>query len=301
MQEYIENDDIHGNNFALEVLDNFIDENLKSVLMPVLQHSNFYTKFKQLQYYFSLELVDHNEALSGILTSEYNQVSLWTKASILHSMIKDPSVNINDEIIACLFHSDTMILESAACLIYNKDPERFYELAERLEPSTRIFLDHTVSQLSQHNYYLIKEKVLFLKKNRYFGGLRVNILVELAKYMVDEEIPANTEQTITGEPAKLPVYFVYRGQVDVYEDNERLLERSENEIIDFLLLEQEGCKFYDLKAFTDCILFSIPRELLNLQLFDFPELEIIVQNYMNDFFNEKNSKKSAINEKRMAS
>jgi HEAT repeat protein len=301
IQAYLEEDDIQGNNFALEVLDNILDDNLKAVLMPVLQHSNFYTKYKQLQNYFSLEVVSHQEALSNILTAEYNQVSLWTKASVLHTMEHDETAKINNEMIACLFHSDALIRESAACLIYKKNPDLFYELSERLEPSVRIYLDHTIAQLSYHEHHLIKGKVLFLKKNHYFGGLRINILVEMAKYLIDEEINVGEVQSITGEPAQLPVYFVYQGEIEVYEENQKIIHREQNEILDFLLLEQVGCKFYDIKALKDTILFSMPRELLNMQLFDFPELEIVIQNYMNDFFNENAKKQEPVSENRLAS
>lgn len=301
MREFLENDDVYGNSFALEVLDNFIDENLKSVLMPVLQHSNFYTKYKQLQNFFSLELVSHEEALSNILTSEYQQVSLWTKATVLQSMMHDESVQINNEIIACLFHNDSLVRESAACLIHHKDPEQYLQLADRLEPSTRIYLDHTLAQLSFHDFHLIKEKVLFLKNNWYFGGLRINILVELAKNLVDEEMVAGETVTISGEPVELPVYFIKKGEIEIIENDQLILHRAENEILDFLLLEQEGSKFYDIKSTNHSVLYSIPRELLNLQLFDFPELEIVIQNYMNDFFRERTKDKNQVAEDRLAS
>jgi ATP:ADP antiporter, AAA family len=301
MREYLENDDVQGNNFALEVLDNFIDNNLKSVLMPVLQHSNFFTKYKQLQNYFSLELVSHEEALSNILTSEYNQVSLWTKASILHSMMNDNEVKINNEIIACLFHSDSLVRESAACLIYDKDPDMFIELAERIEPSVRVYLDHTLAQLSYHQHHLIREKVFFLKSNWYFRNLRINILVDFAKNLIDEEMTAGEVTSISGEPSQLPVYFVYKGNIDIYENNEIVLSRTENEILDFLLLEQEGCKFYDMKCTNHAILFSMPRELLNLQLFDFPELEIVIQNYMTDFYKDKTKYQNKMTEEQLVS
>lgn len=301
LKQYIEEDDIQGNNFAMEVLDNFIDDNLKSVLIPVLQHSNFFTKFKQLQGYFSLELASHYETLSNILTSEYNQVSSWTKAMILDCMQKDENVQINNEIIACLFHTDNLIKESAACLIYQKDPDLFYELAERLDASTRVYLDHCLAQLAYHNYHLLREKVLFLKKNKYFAQLRTNILVETAKYLVEEEILAGHAIGITDETSRLPVYFIYKGYVHVMKDKKIILEQPENEIIDFLLLEQEGCFYYDIKAIENTVLYSIPRELLNLLLFDFPELEIVVQNYMNDFFAQQRKSQFQEHENRLAS
>jgi hypothetical protein len=45
----------------------------------------------------------------------------------------------------------------------------------------------------------------------------------------------------------------------------------------------------------------MPRELMNMQLFDFPELEIVIQNYMNDFFNENAKKQEPVSENRLAS
>ena len=82
LRDYIEKEDLTSNHLALELVDNIIDSNIKSILIPAFQSSSMLQKMKSLSQFFPFEKVEKDEIINQILTSELGQISIWTKAEV---------------------------------------------------------------------------------------------------------------------------------------------------------------------------------------------------------------------------
>ena len=63
-------------------------------------------------------------------------------------------------------------------------------------------------------------------------------------------------------------------------------------MIDFGLLHDKEIDEIDVKTLMMTSIITITREDLNMQIFDFPELEIVFQKIMNDFYASKKRRAS---------
>ncbi|MFW6328247.1 MAG: hypothetical protein ACOC2F_08060, partial [Bacteroidota bacterium] len=292
LKEYIENEDLTANHFGLELLDNILDENIKSVLVPTLQFNSPYHKVKTLQYFYVLEEIPYDEAFDQMLVAESSQTSNYTKACILNYYLSLDEVKINDVIVSCLFHKDRLIQETAACLIYKNDVDLYYEVVERLDVNAKYYLDNSVEFYQSRKSHLLLSKINFLYKIPYFNSLRSTILVELAKYLEINSLKESGNLTFEGEPWRYPIMFIESGRVDLVHDEHIIFTISENNIIDFGMFHHNEDNKFTLYPKEDTVFYSISREFLNLQIFDFPELEVVFQKIMNDFYETyKNFKK----------
>jgi len=178
--------------FALELLDVFIDEKLKKNLLPIIESVDAIIddidsvkKNEALQVYFPREDLSQDEVLRNLMIRDYKFTNSWTRACAMYSLsFLKQSIKL-DELIANLFHPDMLLSETAAWVIYQKDPTLLTKLLERLPQEQAEILHKNIilqKDWDRSPHPLKFQKIFFLRE---VGGLSKNIPGDLLAQLVD--------------------------------------------------------------------------------------------------------------------
>lgn len=105
-----------GNVYALELIDNFIDDDMKKPLMALLENSGTTTKLKKLAYVYPQQRYDTEDRLRDIINKDYVQVNIWIKLQALYLLGKTRHKWAKQEIAACIYHPHPLMQEAARLL-----------------------------------------------------------------------------------------------------------------------------------------------------------------------------------------
>jgi hypothetical protein len=73
--------------FAIELLDQIVNEEIKQVFFPVVENITVNERFKQLQYFFQPVKESPENLIHEIITRDFNQISLYVKACAIESIL----------------------------------------------------------------------------------------------------------------------------------------------------------------------------------------------------------------------
>ncbi len=133
----------------LKLLDQIVNEEIKQVFFPVVENISIKERFKLLQYFFQAAKESPDSLIQDIITRDFNQISLYTKACAIVCSLLLGKAFPGQEIIASIFHPNQLIRESAAyvlnklCLkawnlcIPGSIPDRLMKLVRRFLMSIR--------------------------------------------------------------------------------------------------------------------------------------------------------------------
>lgn len=222
VRENIESGDPDNIAFAMELLDLFLDPELKPKLLPLLDDSNTEDKLRQLQLFYPRENYTPIQVINYLLNRDFNLNNRWTKVCAVHATAFIPDFRISRGLIAQVFNTDRLLQETAAWVIYNKDKKLFAEIRERLPQRDRKFLDSSIenNQLLDglnDGFFLEIEMVMFIKQLPVFENIHGSLICDLADKITPVEL-------VTGERLKLPsqddsklILIVAHGEVKILE------------------------------------------------------------------------------------
>jgi HEAT repeat protein len=212
----IESGTIEGITFAIELLNVFIDDDLKPLLFPLLDDMPDDEKISRLQVHFPREKLNELEVLKYIINRDYNYINRYTKALAIGKFTLIPGVKITDDLIANLFNPDSLLRETAGWAIHLINPEAYHEHTARINKSYKHDLDRVILGGGGDEDMGIW-KVLFLKKIELFKNIPGVILAELAEAF--EEVHFRKGYTVIekGDNGNTPIYVIVKGTAS-YED-----------------------------------------------------------------------------------
>ena len=106
--------------FALELIDNFIDNDIKHILLPIFEPISIGQKVKRLKPHFHYENLTFKERLLDIIMSDYRRIDNWTISKALELLAKQiDKTQINIQEIPKIQFPETWTREQAQ-LIYKK-------------------------------------------------------------------------------------------------------------------------------------------------------------------------------------
>lgn len=225
VKENIESDSTDGTAYALELLDLFLDPDLKPKLIPLLDDDTTRDKLEKLQIYFPRESYDPIQVINYILNRDFNFNNRWTKLCAVHATAFMKDFRISRGLIAQMFNQDKLLQETAAWVIYNKDKAMYETIAERLPFKDKKFLDSSIenNQLLdglEDGFFLGIEMVMFIKELKIFQGIEGNMLSDLADKIVPITLHPGSK-IVFDENEPNPILIVAHGEIALQEDNEK--------------------------------------------------------------------------------
>ncbi|NPA68183.1 MAG: MFS transporter [Chlorobi bacterium] len=198
--------------YALELIDNFIEPDLKPYIVPIFDDISNTQRIKKLSKYFPQQRMPFDRRLRWLITLDYDKISSWAVAKTLEMaerLHRSKSKNrisetehsyedikpwttentrkilrqirrseLPDEVFLCLFHPDELIYSTAAKIIYNENPRKCFDYLQKMSPEKQALMK-TLSE----NGTLLEDKVKLLRRYQLFFSIPDYLLVDLARIM----------------------------------------------------------------------------------------------------------------------
>lgn len=228
VRENIESGEPDNIAFAMELLDLFIDPELKPKLVPLLDDSSTEEKLRQLQLVYPRESYTPIQVVNYILNRDFNQNNRWTKACAIHASAFMPDFRVSRGLVAQVFNSDRLLQETAAWVVYNKDRRTFADIRERLPHRDKKFLDSSIenNQLLDgldDGFFLEIEMVMFIKELPVFQHIHGSLICDLADKIAPMELHTGDKLKLPSQEESKVILIVAHGELQLL-DNGRVLD-----------------------------------------------------------------------------
>lgn len=262
VRENIESGDPDNIAFAIELLDLFVDPELKPKLLPLLDDSPIEDKLRLLQLHYPRESYTPIQVINYLLNRDYNLNNRWTKVCAIHASAFLPGFRISRGLVAQVFNSDRLLQETAAWVVYNKDKKAFNSIRERLPQRDKKFLDSSIenNQLLDgldDGFFLAIEMVMFIKQLPVFKGIHGSLICDLADKITPVEL-------MPGETMKLPpqedsrvIIIVAHGEVKLVQEDKDLTVMKKGSVYGDLFQDGPALSATAVIATGQTILFRI--------------------------------------------
>jgi len=262
VEDNIKSRTIEGVLYAIELLDVFIDDELKPMLVPLLDQISIAEKIEKLQVYFPRETYDSTSILYHLINKDYNEINRWTKACAINKLLSLEKIKINDTLIANIFNPDKLIREMTANVIYTISPETYQVLSMRISERHKKELDALIlSEKANKWKTLMFSKILFLKSIPVFSNISGVLLAAMADYMEEVQLKAGEILYQDSFNGSNPVAIIYQGMITLSnKDGSIEGEYGEKYLLgDELILDTDEMN-YTVSASINTILFKIDKD-----------------------------------------
>ncbi|QOI98633.1 MAG: HEAT repeat domain-containing protein [Flammeovirgaceae bacterium] len=221
VRENIQSGDPNGIAYAIELMDLFVDQDLKPKLFPLFDDIAIEKKLEQLQIYFPRESYNPIQVINYILNRDFNQNNRWTKVCAVYTSAFIKDFRISRGLIAQMFNKDKLLQETAAWVIYNKDRAAYTVISQRLPNRDKKFLDSAIenNQLLDglnDGFFLGIEMVLFLKQLPEFKNISGVLLADLFDKIIPLDLTPGEKVNFTSDQ-NAPIFIVAHGAVTLKE------------------------------------------------------------------------------------
>ncbi len=253
--------------FAVELLDQVVNEEIKQVFFPVVENLPVKERFKQLQYFFQATKEPPENLIRDIITRDFNQISLYTKScALMSTLLLDKNI-LDQEIVASIFHPSQLIRESAAFVLERTEPEKLESVYSRLEPAHTSEIRSALSNVSSGIPYLLIDRVRFIKQSVRLQEISDDVLIEVSRALEIHYLNKDEEFLIKREDVHYAFMIIIEGVAQIINSSGKVFTFEKNDIIYSDIFVEDNT--FTLKALTDIRLYSLELEVLNSLMFDF--------------------------------
>ena len=228
VRENIESGDPDNIAFAMELLDLFVDAELKPKLLPLLDDTSTAQKLQVLQIHYPRERYTPIQVINYLLNRDYNLNNRWTRVCAIHASAFMPDFRISRGLVAQVFNTDRLLQETAAWVVYNKDRKVFADIRERLPHRDKKFVDSSIenNQLLdglEDGFFLGIEMVMFVKQLPIFHDIHGTLICDLADKINPIELTSGESIKLYQQEENSVILIVAHGEVKLM-DNERTIK-----------------------------------------------------------------------------
>ncbi len=183
IREKIESKDNDSRVYALEIIDMTLSEDLKTLIIPILDDLSFKETMNQYDYLFPQEKLSIPERLKDIVNKDYSKINPWTKACAMELMPIFPCADAEQQYAANLVNPNDIIMEIAANNLYMVNMEKYLDISVRLAGNKRDRLSGITKLLQRRQFTkmsLTINKVRSIKSNKLFEKIPEIVLLTLA-------------------------------------------------------------------------------------------------------------------------
>jgi hypothetical protein len=253
--------------FAIELLDQIVNEEIKQVFFPVVENISVNERYKQLQYFFPAIKETPENIIQDIITRDFNQLSLYVKACAITSILNLKKRTINAEIIASIFHPSQLISESAAYILEQIEPGKLESVYSRLGLNQVNELKSVLCHANDGIPYLLLDRIRFIKNCKQLKNISEDVLLEISRALDIHYMNANEEFLVKREDVHFAFMIIIEGTAQINISSGKVFTFGKNDIIySDVYIEDDT---YSLRALTELRLYSLEQEVLNSLMFDF--------------------------------
>ncbi len=247
--------------FAIELIDNFIDFDIKRVIIPLFEKINIGQKIKKLRKQFPHRPLGFYDRLKDILIKDFSKVDIWSKVKavellgkLLPEKINIENINLNQltplsvwtteqaqekltrlykkqddfpyEFILMLLNPNDLIFTTAAKILISKYGQEALKLINSLPQQRRDIIMRSYEKKD----FLI-DRIKLLKRIYLFYTIPEKSLVELAKLMRNYKTEPGSKVYFQFEDNQTEdIIIVVKGKL-TYENAKEKLQFQRNDVI----------------------------------------------------------------------
>ena len=262
VKENIETGTPDSISYALELLDLFVDQDLKPKLIPLLDDSKLLDKLEKLQTYFPRESYNPVQVINYILNRDFNYNNRWTKLCAVHASAYIKDFRVSRGLISQMFNQDKLLQETSAWVIYNKDKSIYPVISERLPLKDKKFLDSAIesNQLLDgldDGFFLGFEMVLFIKQLPVFKGISGNLISGLADKIIPVTLNPRDKLVLNEGEDNQPILIVAHGTAKIKNGTEEIGTLKQSDVFGDLFQEGSSRKITEIEAIERTVIFKI--------------------------------------------
>ena len=255
---------------AIELLDHFVYEDIKPILLPVIENISDEERVKKLQYYFPIESMNQEELISSILTRDYNLLSYYPRICAMNLALRMKNIEPGQELIANLFHPNKLLREVAAVVVYRKNPDIFNSVFERLDPHIQTEIKETISSLERNEKLLTIDKFGILRRTAGLSELSEEIIIELARSFEEVRIPKDRQIDLTTRANSFALFLMIEGEMQFNNFKAVTFVKEQYQLFYSQILVNAGIN--TLHFSDDSVLLTINHDTVESLLFDYTEM-----------------------------
>ena len=173
--------------YAIELLDLFVDEEIKPLLFTLFEDISESEKVRRFQDQFPLNRISEKSLVLDIINRDINFISRYTKACALDTLW-GKEIAASATTIAQVFNSDILLNQLAIKTLANSDKDKYHELLQRLDRQERLELEKTVMKETNQTIYEIINQSKDFEIFKNLNSNEVSNLIELsAVYPLKED------------------------------------------------------------------------------------------------------------------
>jgi len=247
--------------YALELLDLFIDQDLKPKLVPLLDDTPTKDKLEKLQIFFPRESYNPVQVINYILNRDFNYNNRWTKVCAVYATAFMPDFRVSRGLISQMFNFDKLLQETTAWVIYNKDRKAYETISERLPYRDKRFLDSAIenNQLLDgldDGFFLFIEMVLLIKKIPMFDRIQGKVLSDLSDKIQPITLKAGEKLAIT-ETIDMPILIMAHGEARLKNGMDEVKMMKPGDVFGDLFQEGPTPVITEVQALERTVIFKI--------------------------------------------
>jgi hypothetical protein len=131
--------------FAVELIDTFVDEEIKPYVVPLLEDTSISNKIWSLENYFPLRDYNTESLLKAIINRDNNLIGKQTKIFALNAFAHVEKPSVSADLVAQLFNTDKILRQISAQIVDNLDKEQYLNCKRRLNDKLRVELDKQIT------------------------------------------------------------------------------------------------------------------------------------------------------------
>jgi len=242
--------------YAIELLDLFIDEELKPIIFPLLDDIAPEEKTFILSEFFTISVMD-NPLLVSILGRGANYLSKWTILCTLMTVLETKNTEISINAISAHAYNPNKTLRNAAILVLKRNfPDSYERFLNNFSTNEKIKINQFINQIESFPLSLSFYLTLFLQK------LFINFdftETELLKWLEEANYKATKEKlTLNFTPFDQRIFiFMIKGEIEIYQEFKHI--KSINKIGKGILINlEENLESYliDILPYTEVLIFD---------------------------------------------
>ena len=258
-------------NHGLELADQYLDEELKPLLFPLLEDISTKEKLKKLEYFFVQTQAKIMDILRITLTHDFNSISFYSRISAIDYILKNKITEFEEELIFNAYHSELLISETAINALQRLHPQSLEGVTTSSERKT-ILLNVIEAHEKKDPNLLFSQRFTALKQFDISGRITEYVILQLAS---NAELIHFSESAPLRLSEKINTYSLILTDTETLNTNNYVISGYQG-IINLKLLEEYGIEeIYPDKEAT-AWLFS--GEVVDELLYDHVD-------FANEFFN----------------
>jgi AAA family ATP:ADP antiporter len=249
-------------NHGIELVDEYFDQDIKPVFLPLVEDISLKERLKKLDYYFVQPRITTKEILRNTLTYDFKTLSLFPRACAMMHIYQNLLTDYQQELVFNAYHKEPLLSETAVFILNKMHPDALQDILNNEKYDTKLLKRiHDVENQEEKN--LFYNRFVALKEYELFNSISEYVALQLAHSARKVSFEKNTTLVLS-ELADTDTFMLTNQQALLAEKN-YVISCFKN-LVNINLLIDYGVS--EVIADTHMEIWLFPKQVVNELLYD---------------------------------